>query len=217
MINRAEIFPLLGNKRKRADYLPVDLSREHLLHIGINSSTGVKAYLDHATQQGRLIAYGGYGEDRPIYENSNLYTSVNGTRDIHLGIDLWQGTGTAVYAPMDGVIHSFANNNVKMDYGYTVVLSHEHPVIGKFHTIYGHLASDEQHRWVIGDKMSKGSLIGLIGDDKENGGWSPHLHFQMIKDMEGHVGTYPGVCDKADADHYLTNCPDPMLLIRLGD
>jgi len=48
-----------------------------------------------------------------------------------------------------------------------------------------------------------------LGKPDENGGWPPHLHFQLIRDMQGFVGDYPGVCAKQDLTFYANNCPDP--------
>jgi hypothetical protein len=51
-----------------------------------------------------------------------------------------------------------------------------------------------------------------LGTFEENGGWPPHLHFQIIRDMEGFLGDYPGVAKKSELDHYQNNCPDPMII-----
>ena len=48
-----------------------------------------------------------------------------------------------------------------------------------------------------------------------NGDYAPHLHFQIIKDVQDFVGDYPGVCSKMDLEFYKKNCLDPELLLRL--
>ncbi|MGB5188485.1 MAG: peptidase M23, partial [Robiginitalea sp.] len=52
--------------------------------------------------------------------------------------------------------------------------------------------------------------IGRLGSAKENGGYAPHLHFQLIRDLEGFRGDYPGVCALQQLEFYRQNCPDPM-------
>ena len=49
----------------------------------------------------------------------------------------------------------------------------------------------------------------------ENGNWPPHLHFQIIEDMELKEGDYPGVCTSANREKYLANCPNPDLILTL--
>jgi peptidoglycan LD-endopeptidase LytH len=60
-------------------------------------------------------------------------------------------------------------------------------------------------------------VIGHIGTPEENGDWPPHLHFQVIEDMECKMGDYPGVCSKKERDRYLQNCPDPDLVLNMMD
>ena len=49
---------------------------------------------------------------------------VDEWRTIHLGMDLFIQEGSPVFAPLDGIVHSFANNNRKHDYGPTIILEH---------------------------------------------------------------------------------------------
>jgi hypothetical protein len=46
-----------------------------------------------------------------------------------------------------------------------------------------------------------------------NGNWPPHLHFQLIRDMQGKRGDYPGVVRADELAFYRDNCPDPMALL----
>ncbi|RYZ44700.1 MAG: peptidase M23, partial [Chitinophagaceae bacterium] len=45
--------------------------------------------------------------------------------------------------------------------------------------------------------------------------WPPHLHFQIIKDMHGWKGDYPGVCRFSEKEAYLQNCPDADLILQM--
>ena len=51
---------------------------------------------------------------------------------------------------------------------------------------------------------------------KENGDYPPHLHFQIILDIENFYGDYPGVCSENDLKYYSQNCPDPNLVLKLS-
>ena len=133
-------------------------------------------------------------------------------RDIHLGIDIWGVVYDVIYAPLDGIIHSFAYNQGHLDYGYTLVLQHQ--VDGHtFFTLYGHLGESYYSSWKVGQVVKAGDALGDIGPKESNGGWLPHLHFQCIQDMESSEGDYPGVCSSADLYRFEQICPDPSFLI----
>ena len=164
---------------------------------------------------GAVFAAGGYGENRGLYRLSRHFDGGGaGARTLHLGIDLWLDAGTAVHAVLPGVVHSTADNARFGDYGPTLIL--EHRVDGAvFHTLYGHLARRSLEHTRPGQAVAAGACIGWLGEPSENLGWPPHLHLQIIENLEGHRGDYPGVCRPEDAARYLANCPDPNLLLRL--
>ena len=66
-----------------------------------------------------------------------------------------------------------------------------------------------------GRKVKKGEAFCDFGKAEENGFWPAHLHFQLMCDMEGKKGDYPGVCSKKELDFYLDNCPNPNLLLSI--
>ena len=57
-------------------------------------------------------------------------------------------------------------------------------------------------------------VLGHFGDAGENGQWPPHLHFQLMFDMESMIGDYPGVCRYSEMERYRANIPDPNLVLR---
>jgi len=161
---------------------------------------------------------GGYAEDRPLYRNSPTFivdaAVPTAARTLHLGVDLWLATATPVFAALPGRIHSAQDNAGDHDYGPTLIL--EHVLDGqRFFCLYGHLArrSLDLHR--PGDSVAAGDRIGWIGAISENGGWPAHLHFQIIRDLDGHSGDFPGVCLPAERAAWLSRCPDPNLLLRI--
>ncbi|HJW18669.1 MAG TPA: peptidoglycan DD-metalloendopeptidase family protein [Flavisolibacter sp.] len=181
------------------------------------------------SREGARYGIGGYNEYRTIYSRSDLFErsrpAVNElqhhniqtkaeARCIHLGIDIWGKPYTKVIAPLDGIIHSFAFNNGFGDYGATIILTHN--LEGNiFHTLYGHLSLNSIKNIQEGDRIKAGDVFAEFGIPFENGQWPPHLHFQLIIDMEGRIGDYPGVCAPSEKDRYLSNCPDPYLLLNL--
>ena len=58
--------------------------------------------------------------------------------------------------------------------------------------------------------MSQASKLAEIGDDLVNGSWPPH--FQVISDMSGYRGDFPGVCKPSEREAYLQGCPDANLI-----
>lgn len=161
------------------------------------------------------VAYGGYLENRSLYSDKVGFMGIGETqRTIHLGIDFWTKAGTTVLVPFTGIVHSFKNNNIRGDYGPTIILEHE--IAGlRFHTLYGHLSIKSLQNLKTGQSFETEAILGTIGSQEVNGNYASHLHFQIIIDMNDWSGDYPGVCAKSDISHYSDNCPDPNLLLNL--
>ena len=185
----------------------------------LDSPIAFQEYLtDFLRKHNKQIAYGGYNEPRGLYKRSRLFSAAEEEdliRNIHIGIDVWAPEGTAVLAALDGVIHSFRDNANFGDYGPTIILEHN-IAEEKFYTLYGHLQKHSLHKIKIGEQVRQGDQIAALGDPSENGNYAPHLHFQIVMDMEGKEGDYPGVANKREIHHYLHNCPDPDLLLKIN-
>jgi len=164
-------------------------------------------------QAGATLGVGAYAEDRIIYRKSEVFSGQE-ARSLHLGIDLWAPAGTAVFAPLSGKIHSFANNAASGDYGPTIILEHQFAE-QFFYTLYGHLSLPTIQNLKVGAAVQAGQTLGNLGAWQENVHWPPHLHFQIIRDLQGRKGDFPGVCAPSEAEIWLGNCPDPNLLLRL--
>jgi murein DD-endopeptidase MepM/ murein hydrolase activator NlpD len=141
---------------------------------------------------------------------------------VHLGVDLQVPAGTAVRAPLAGVVHSFARNEHALDYGPAVVLRHDLAAGAVAYTLYGHLTLSSlvtpagTWRLAVGQPLAAGDTVGWVGGAHVNGGWPPHLHLQLNTECGhgGWVGDYPGVCTRADWPAYRALCPDPNVLLR---
>lgn len=166
-------------------------------------------------QNNALYGIGGYAEHRTIYSRSRLFDGEAGEepRRFHLGIDIWGKALTPVSAPIESTVHSFAFNDHPGDYGVTIILSHS--LEGNtFYTLYGHLSLDSLHL-SEGKKIAKGEIFASLGIPQENGHWPPHLHFQVIQDIQSYKGDYPGVCKFSEREMYMANCPDPDLILQM--
>ncbi len=98
--------------------------------------------------------------------------------------DLFVPPGTPVLAPLDGRVASVADNAGEGDYGPTVILEHRAGPDGDvFYTLYGHLARASVQSLGEGQPVMRGMPIAAVGAPPENGGWPPHLHFQIITDI----------------------------------
>ncbi|MDT7831696.1 peptidoglycan DD-metalloendopeptidase family protein [Flavobacteriaceae bacterium S356] len=201
------------------DYVSIDISSSNktLDTFDVSSSKEWEKYINSYVKDHQAkIAYGGYLEVRDIYNRSSHFNNtMDEERNIHLGIDLWTASGTAVLAPLEGTVHSFQNNTNYGDYGPTIILEHS---IGKitFYTLYGHLSENSIATLQKGKQIQKGAIIGYLGDATVNGDYAPHLHFQIILDIADYKGDYPGVTSKKELNFYQGNCPDPNLLLKLS-
>jgi len=155
---------------------------------------------------------GGYMEHRTIYAVSSHFDTDDEPRRLHLGVDIWGDAGTPIYAPFDGTVHSFQDNNNPGDYGPAIILQHNLDGL-TLYSLYGHLSRKSLNGLTIGMLVNKNQQIATLGNNQENGQWPPHLHFQLMYDMEGKYGDYPGVCKYSEKEKYRLNVPDPGLVL----
>lgn len=185
--------------------LDLSATNSELLPSIYGNTSAFNAYIE--TKIGDKIGLGGYLEHRVIYETfKNFATASADYRNIHLGMDFWTNAGTPVFAPLDGEVHSFQVNVGDGNYGPTIILYHP---LENIYSLYGHLASEDLVQLKVGAKIAAGQLLCHLGKPDENGGWPPHLHFQLMRDMQGMKGDYPGVCSQRDLLYYSSNCPNP--------
>ena len=192
------------------DYFPIDLSIKNSFwdDNDVSDILTFENYLEEKRKENsKFIAHGGYKEQRALYRRSARF-QAGAVRDVHMGIDLWAPAGTSVHAIMDGKIHSFADNDDAGNYGPTLIL--EHDLEGKkLYSLYGHLSKSDMQGWEVGTRFRESEQIATLGTPHENGGYSPHLHFQIMTDMQGHQGDFPGVLAKNDLEKYFEIILDP--------
>ncbi|MFK8056252.1 MAG: aminotransferase class III-fold pyridoxal phosphate-dependent enzyme [Saprospiraceae bacterium] len=160
------------------------------------------------------IGYGGYLETRPVYTTELFEEQGNDGprwRTVHLGLDLWSSAGTEVMCPYPGRVHSFRQNNNPRDYGATIVLEHDYEVEGEmlqFFTLFGHLSAASLQGLSTGQEVLTGEVIATFGEPDENGGWPPHVHFQVMLDLLDKQGDFAGVAFPEEAKVYASICPN---------
>jgi len=204
--------PLLDPGFSLNQYLRVDLSITNAaLGDALRHAESCQGYLDRVLEKHKkCIAFGGYLERRGLYDGFGHFNpEESGKREYHLGVDFWAPSGTSVHTPWEGRVHSWANRTAPGDYGPVVLL--EHFVQGKpLYSLHGHLSAGSLNGLYEGKIIQMGQEIGRLGTPKENGGYAPHLHFQLIRDVQGFRGDYPGVCALEQLEFYRQNCPDPL-------
>ncbi|MGH1337371.1 MAG: peptidoglycan DD-metalloendopeptidase family protein [Aureispira sp.] len=210
------LIPIRASESPSKKYTKIDLSTaaKALEQLDLTNPTAMEIYIKgYCAQQGASVAYGGYLEERNLYKRSDHFNQEDASteRNIHLGVDFWAAKGTPVLAPLSGKIHSFQDNVGLGDYGPTILLAHE--LVGEcFYSLYGHLNRTSLEGLVVGQTIKAGEVLAHLGGAEVNGDYAPHLHFQLIRDLEGKKGDYPGVCSQKDLPFYQQNCPDPALL-----
>ncbi len=91
----------------------------------------------------------------------------NGDMAFHSGIDLAATAGASIYSTADGTIISAGRDG---SYGNMVDVDHGFGIV----TRYGHLSEINVHK---GDKVKKGSIIGVQGSTGRSTGL--HLHYEV--------------------------------------
>ncbi len=91
----------------------------------------------------------------------------NKTKAFHAGIDFGGTIGDNIYVTGNGVVKT---SSTSKSFGEFIVIDHGHG----FATLYAHLSKRLVQR---GDKVSRGQVIGLLGNTGRSTG--PHLHYEI--------------------------------------
>ncbi|OAQ39330.1 peptidase M23 [Pedobacter psychrophilus] len=182
----------------------------------IGNTTSFCNYIDDLLKfKDAKFGIGGYMENRTVYARSEHFGNDKEIepRRLHLGVDIWGAVHTPIYSFMDAKIHSFAFNNTFGDYGATIILKHKLEEV-VFYSLFGHLSLKNLEGIAKGDNIKKGEQFCDFGNVEENGSWPPHLHFQLMCDMENYIGDYPGVGKLSEKQKWLDKIPNPNIVLK---
>ncbi len=213
---------LLKDSLTRKNTIVLDLSTGSSLSAKFQwmSVEEQQNYLDLLLKEKKVMyAVGKYSEVRSIYSAEQFsHNSLEGeeNRTIHLGIDIFAKEGTCIYVPFDGVVHLLNDNRGHLDYGPTVILKHKPSDGPLFYSLFGHLGRSCLKNLNIGQLVERGMPLAEIGNSKENGGWIPHVHFQIILDLFDSNGNFPGVALPSQQKVWKSICPDPRIMLGLS-
>lgn len=145
-----------------------------------------------------------FGSDDPWAEKGE-------PRDIHIAIDIGGPAGTPIHSVADCTIHSVGYNAADGDYGHVIVT--EQVLNGhRVFALCGHLDAASTAGKAKGDKIARGDVLGWFGDRHENGGWHPHVHFQLSL-VEPATHDMPGVVSSSQHAQALRDYPDPRMVL----
>jgi 4-aminobutyrate aminotransferase-like enzyme/Ser/Thr protein kinase RdoA (MazF antagonist) len=216
------IAPVLGIDPQREPSIVLDLSVGGALIAGDARENAEPALTQRVLGAMHIanvdLAIGRYDEPRLLYA-APAFAGADGPsgerRTIHIGLDLFAAAGTPVFAPLDGVVHAWADNALPQDYGPVIVLRHETDDGTEFFTLYGHLSRESLEGLAVGRAVKAGQRIATLGSPAVNGGWTPHLHLQIITDLLELATDFPGVARPSQRSVWCALCPDPNLIARV--
>ena len=214
--NGSKAYPVMGIIPDESSFMVLDLSVEGTLISG-DPEDNSEEHLSFRIRRemelaGVKVAVGRWCEPRILYTSALFSDSAfreRPDRSVHLGVDLFADAGLPLYAPFDGEIFIARYNPDHLDYGNMIILKHIVPEGGLFYTLYGHLSALSIKGKIKGDVVRRGEEFAWIGEPHENGGWAPHLHFQLIADIRRVDASFPGVCRPTETVGWRVLSPDP--------
>ncbi|MEL6534753.1 MAG: peptidoglycan DD-metalloendopeptidase family protein [Bacteroidota bacterium] len=217
LINQLDIHPIIKPEIPNDAWHVFDFTKNNtaLQQVDLKEQGSFENYINQTLAQGKQKGgAGGYLEERVLYQRSAHFDGEEEARSLHLGIDLWLPADTSIFAPINGIIHSYANNHGFGNYGPTLIIEHDLKGI-RFYTLYGHLSLSSFYDWKVGAGIKGGQQIASLGAWPENGNWPPHLHFQVMTDMLDWVGDFPGVAAPSEKEYWSEICLDPSAFLNI--
>ena len=154
------------------------------------------------------FAIGKYDEVRKGLYETELF---EGGRFIHMGIAIGGPVGTPCMAFTECEIAFFGYNPEDGDYGNVIITRQTIDGVDVW-ALFGHLSAKSLEGKSIGQMLKPGEVIGWFGNKDENGGWDPHLHFQLSL-IKPKTHDLPGVVSFEDREQALRDYPDPRVVL----
>lgn len=217
---RGNFAPLMGHDISGAPMGSLSVEKavwpENPFHMALPEAARVG---EEHEDNGR-IWLGYYHEPRLIYAEPAFRKGpykASDRRTVHLAVDVFTTAGTPMYAPLRGEVFVADYRAGHLDYGGVIILRHETPAGDPFYTLYGHLNPDFLEHFKPGDIVERGAEFCRLGDPSMNGGWAPHVHFQLALTTEGIEDDWPGVGSPDEMYLWRAVCPNPAALLNLPD
>ncbi|MFT5275744.1 MAG: 4-aminobutyrate aminotransferase-like enzyme, partial [Saprospiraceae bacterium] len=161
-----------------------------------------------------------YGEPRLVYTSPAFRQGPHKSSDrrtVHIAVDVFAKQGHEIYAPLDGWVETVENRDHHLDYGGVIILRHQTEQGYPFYTLYGHLNPEVTTLLSEGQFVKRGEAFCRLGGPNENGGWPPHVHFQLALTTRAMGKDWPGVSTPDDLALWTALCPNPAALLNLTD
>ena len=187
---------------------PFELKSDEAKNIGFEISDRANFWLGY------------YNEPRLIYTAPAFRLGpwkASNRRTVHIAIDVFTNQGAELFAPLEGEVVTAEYRDNQLDYGGVIILKHTTPNKDEFFTLYGHLDPKFLSKLKVGDKIGKGQSFCQLGASNVNGGWAPHVHFQLALTTDGMEADWPGVADPDDLSFWNSICPNPASLLNLKE
>ncbi len=213
---RGNFAPILKQNLENAPMNPLSVEESVLPQNPFAITEDEAADLGVVSAQ---VSLGYYNEPRLVYTADafrNGPWKASNRRTVHLGVDIFHEAGAEVFAPLEGFVETVENRPDALDYGGVVILRHELGGQQKFYTLYGHLNPTACEDLFIGQFIEKGERFACLGDKSRNGGWAPHLHFQLALSIEGLDSDWPGAADPDEMCLWCKLCPNPAMLLNVS-
>ena len=220
-------------ERERGNFAPLmgcDISDAPLGSLSVENSTWPQnpfhmplaeaARVGEEFEDNDRIWLGYFHEPRLIYAEPAFRKGpwkASDRRTVHLAVDVFTTAGTPMFAPLRGEVFVAEYREGHLDYGGVIILRHETPEGDAFYTLYGHLDPEFLERLSVGQVIERGEEFCRLGDASMNGGWAPHVHFQLALTTEGIEADWPGVGDPDEMYLWRAMCPNPAALLNLPD
>jgi len=215
--------------KERGNFAPVigqNLSDAPMGSLSVENATTPQNPFDLTQQEAAGIDMeapvwlGYYAEPRLIYTDAAFSKGpwkAGNRRTVHLGVDVFAPAQTRIYTPLAASVEFTDNRTGHLDYGGIVILRHETPDGDTFFTLYGHLDPTSFAKLSSGQTLAKGEVFATLGDITQNGGWAPHLHFQLALSTDGMGDDWAGVADPDALYLWRELCPNPAAILNLPD
>lgn len=215
---RGSFAPMFKTDLKDAPLrsLAVDQSAEPQNPFDLTSQEAAQLGGFSADDDAPWLGY--YREPRLIYTDKAFRKGPQNNSDrrtVHLAVDIFASAGTPVHCPLSGQVVVAEYRDDPLDYGGMIILRHDTPDGDTFYTLYGHLDPGFLDHLEVGVVIEHGAAFCKFGAQSVNGGWAPHLHFQILMTDDGMAPSWPGVADPDDLEMWTALCPNPAALLNL--